>query len=1353
MIDKSLLNDIIIGRVEPSIYAFSTNTIPNYLKVGDTYRPVAIRLNEWKKHFPELKKEFEQVAKVVENVYFRDFSVHEFLENDKKRQRLELSNTPKGIYYSKEFFKNATKQDVLDAINVIKKDYNDKTNKYNFYNAETLRAQSFTYPRIETYEPRKGTQDKTIEKFKKAVNNGRTNLLMYAVMRFGKSFTSMCCAVENNSKLVVIVSAKADVLLEWKKTVQSHVKFVDYEFYTSMDLISNPKVITERLAQNKKAVAFFTLQDLQGNNIKEKHQEIFGQDIDLLIIDETHFGARAEKFGKVLRDSSDIKASSHKYDEFVDVKEAQEQIDKAFKAKIKLHLSGTPYRILMGSEFEEEDIIAFYQFTDIVKEQEEWDKKHLLKDDCKEWDNPYYGFPQMIRFAFNPSESARKKMEEMKNNGISYAFSALLKPKAIKKVSDNSHKEFKHKQEILELLEVIDGSKEDNEVLGFLNYENIKNGKMCRHIVMVLPYCASCDAMEKLIKDNAEKFKNLNEYEIINISGVDANLYKSTQAVKSKISDCENANKKTITLTVNRMLTGTTVQEWDTMIYLKDTASPQEYDQSIFRLQNQYVKTYKNKDNDSIKYNMKPQTLLVDFDPNRVFTMQEQKAQIYNVNVDEAGNSKLSDRIEEELKISPIIFVNKDKLDKVTPSDIIKAVSEYSKTRGVAEETIEIPVDLSLLEIEGIRKVIEQENELGSKAGLSVKATSGEGQDLDIPEDESSPQENIDTPQENDTDRDEEANTDGNDNTKNLEKQFRTYYARILFYSFLTDDTVISLQEIINTSDKPNNTRILKNLGLNKLVLSLMAENMDKWALRKLDYKIHNINKLSHDTTVSAIERCNVAINKFGKLGESEVLTPKNICKDIINLITDEQLKEIIDKGEKVLDIASKAGEFAVAIYQRLIKLGYSQDVIANSIYSIPTSTITYAFTRKIYEVLGLNIENIAEHFTSYDLLKFKDEDTQDIDYEKLSKLLTQCKKFNEINLNEEIIEGGEKVKFSAIVGNPPYQENVSNGEENSSLGKQLFPYFIKLSTQLCEGFCSLITPTRWFTGDAQDKSFLKLREYFRVNNHISHIVIYPTTKDVFDSVVIKGGISYFLFNKNHNGNVAFQTIKNNERSETENRPLFEANYSIVFKSILDSIITKKVIDKHKDFKSIETISTGRNAFGIIGKPSVLNKLTKSVEFDNSIKVYCKDSKIRWIDYSNVTKNKNLINKYKVFISKSAGDPDNDLKVIGKAFIGEINSVCTDTYFPVGEFISKNEADNLCKYFATKFLRFLVNALKSSQNVTQIVYRFVPLQNFTANSDIDWSKAISEIDQQLYKKYELTKEEIDFIESMIKPME
>lgn len=1355
MIDKSLLDGMIIGRVEPHIYAFSTNTIPNYLKVGDTYRPVSIRLEEWKKHFPELKKEFEQIAKVDDNSYFRDFSVHEFLENEKHRQRLTLSDTPEGVYYSKEFFKNATKQEVEDAIADIKQNYENKTNKYHYYNAETLRVDNYTYPRTETYEPRPN-QDKTIQKFKQAVANGRTNLLMYAVMRFGKSFTSMCCAVENNAKLVVVVSAKADVREEWKKTVESHVKFIDYEFYDSRSLQANPHIITETLAQNKKTVLFLTLQDLSTENIKEKHQDIFGQDIDLLLIDESHFGARAEKFGKVLRDTADRKASTHKHDDFVDIDEAQEEINKTFKAKIKLHLSGTPYRILMGSEFEAEDIIAFYQFTDIVQEQEKWNEEHLLDDDYKEWDNPYYGFPQMIRFAFNPSESARKKMEEMSKNGVSYAFSALLKPRAIKKVNDNLHKEFEHKEEILELLEVIDGSKEDNEVLGFLDYDNIKNGKMCRHIVMVLPYCASCDAMEKLIKDNTDKFKNLNEYEIINISGVDnQNLYKTTDAVKRKITECETSGKKTITLTVNRMLTGTTVQEWDTMIYLKDTASPQDYDQSIFRLQNQYIKKYKDESGDIIKYNMKPQTLLVDFAPNRVFSMQEQKAQIYNVNVDDSGNSKLAERIREELRISPIICINKNKIEEITPNDIMKAVSEYSKTRGVAEETIEIPVDLSLLEIDAIKNVIEQENELGSKAGLSVKASSGEGDDMDVPDtntptdiDDNTEQAQIDT--ENDTQNDNE------DNSKNPEKQFRNYFARILFYSFLTEDTVISLQEIINTTDTENNTRILKNLGLNKQVLELMLQHMDKWALRKLDYKIQNINKLSHDDSVQGVDSCNVAVSKFGKLGESEVLTPNNICNDMINLITDEQIKAIIDNGEKILDIASKAGEFAVAIYQRLKNLGYSQDTISNSIYSIPTSTITYEFTRKIYEVLGLNIGNIAENFTSYDLLQCKN--NQQTDYDRIEKLLTQYKSFNEITLTENITEGGNTVKFGAVVGNPPYQEetkveSTSNGQNPR---KNIFHHFQLQAMKLAKKQTVLIFPgTRWIH---QSGKGLKQFGLELINKkELEEIIFYPNSKDVFDSTDVSDGISIVVTNKDKDKSGFKYTYitKDSQESLMQENP---GNDLLLIKPQDITIATKiKSFVSNRNLKYLHDSILQRSLFGIESdfiekNKSLVREYTsdEDVDFAKEIKLLTNDKagsagRSCWfvVNKDIISQNINYINEWQVVVSSAhpggQDGRDNQIAIIDN------HSAFGRARVALKSFKTKIEAENFIKYMTSNMIKY---ALLLSDEALSALARFVPdLGDYTRNNSIlDFSK---NIDEQLIQILGIDVEELNYIKSQI----
>ena len=827
--NTEVLENIIIGRVEPQIYAFSTQTVPNYLKVGDTYRPLEVRLNEWRNYYPNLIKEYAESAKIDNEVYFRDYAVHRFLELEREYKVLKKDTFENLPYYSKEFFENATPKDIENAIIDIKEKHRENSPIYQYYKYdENHIPQTHTYQRIYDYKPRPN-QDKTICRFKEAYKNGRKNLLMYAVMRFGKSFTSLCCAVEMEAKLVVVVSAKADVREEWKKTTQSHKRFDGYNFIDSHDLLNSDTIISERLTSSN-LVVFLTLQDLQGRKIKNKHRELFENEIDLLIVDETHFGARAEQFGTALRDfdSDEYRAQQAEFNISNQEKDNFEIETKAFKSKIRLHLSGTPYRILMGSEFAPEDVIAFYQFSDIVKDQEAWEKENLDADEPEEeWENPYYGFPQMIRFAFNPNKSSRKKIEELQSIGISSTFSALFRPKSINKVDDDLHKEFENKAEILDLLEVIDGSKEDENLLGFLDYDKIKDGNMCRHIVCVLPFRASCDALEELIKCNSDKFKNLSNYTIINIAGVESDL--TTEQVKAKIEQYEKENKKTITLTVNKMLTGSTVEQWDTMLYLKDTSSPQEYDQAIFRLQNQYIKSYKSENGKVIKYNMKPQTLLVDFSPNRMFYMQEQKSQIYNANIEKNGNDKLEERIKEELRISPIIVLNKNKISEITPTDILAVISEYSREKSVNDEATDIPIDQTLLfSNKDLFEEINRQNPIGSKSGLKIEAVEENGDELNIEDIEGQEIDKQVKPKINEPKSKEEE--------KEWIAKFAAYYSRILFFAFLTKSEVHSLSAIIEVIDDNDNNRIAKNLDLKKSILEILLQ-MNPFTLSDLDYE------------------------------------------------------------------------------------------------------------------------------------------------------------------------------------------------------------------------------------------------------------------------------------------------------------------------------------------------------------------------------------------------------------------------------------------------------------------------------------------------------------------------------------
>lgn len=1353
--DYSLLDEIIIGRVEPRIYAFSTNTIPNYLKVGDTYRPVAVRLKEWEAHYPALKKEFDSIAK-IDDVYFRDFSVHKFLETEKNRIRLLLSDIPTGAYYSKEFFKDASVEDLEEAIEDIKRDFSAKTQKYLFYNAETLKLEDIVFQRTENY-PLRPNQKDTVEAFKTAIATGHHNLLMYAVMRFGKSFTSMCCAVANKAKLVVVVSAKADVLPEWKKTVESHVLFADYDFISAKNLLRNNHLITEKISSGKKVVVFLTLQDLQGKTIKDKHQEVFGQDIDLLLVDETHFGARAEKYGEVLKGATNYVADAKNKkdaDDFVEASEADAAI-KVLKAKNTIHLSGTPYRILMGSEFTKEDIIAFYQFTDIVNDQKKWDEENfaLPEEEKKEdWANPYYGFPQMVRFAFVPNESSRKKLENLRKSGTTYAFSALFKPKSIAKADDGSHKSFENEEEILDLFSVIDGSKEDDSLLGFLDYDKIKEGKMCRHMVVVLPYCASCDALEALIKNNKNQFKNLGEYEIVNISSVDnPNKYKSAEDVKRAITKFESEGKKTITLTVNRMLTGSTVREWDTMLFFKDTASPQEYDQAVFRLQNQYVTTYTDSNGHTIKFNMKPQTLLVDFDPNRMFAMQERKSKIYNANVETGGNTELEKRIRQELEISPIIMLNKDKIVKVVASDILEAVSNYQKNKGIKDEALEVPVDLSVLNDGTIRSVIERENEIGSKSGLSTVAHEqedgdGDGEDMNIP-DSSNNKDNPDNP----TKTEPISIDEQKKKEQSLSKKIQSYYARILLFAFSTKDTVISLADIIAKSSTEENARIIKNLGLNVEVLSLLNQQTNKFVLSDLDYKIQNLNKLSNDDTLNPAEKASVAINKFGKLGDAIVVTPSNICDDMVSLIPDETYTSFSQTNGKVLDIAGTAGEYAVALYKKMYTLGVAEEIVKNSIYTIPKSSVCYELTRKLYEMLGLNVANIAKEFVATDLLEVKN--GNNVDYDKIKALLTQNKPFDTIKLTDTLAEGeNDMIKFEAIVGNPPYQEDDGGAQKSA---RPIYNYFVYMGKNLTSNYLSIIMPSRWYAGG---KGLDEFRDDMLNDPHICVLHDFLHPEEVFPDTNNRGGICYFESSKSFDNTKTGVAIISHEKSgETysSQRSLKTQDIDIFIRDTRAIAI----LDKINELDSVNTIMhfvSSRKPFGIDGA-FVKNNEYKSTALGLNEPIMCfgKAKKVGFVEQAQVTMHEEWINKWKVYLpyANNIGTELNDDNQ--NAFVGSPNTICTETFLVVGAELELNEmsANNLCKYLKTRFARFLHSLAKISQHGTAKTYRFVPLQDFTDKSDIDWSKSVAKIDQQLYKKYNLDDSEIAFIESMIKPME
>ena len=1372
--DTKPLDEVIVGRVEPRIYAFLTDSVPRYLKVGDTYRPVPVRIAEWRKHFPidEEHDVWNWPAVLDNDVFFRDYSVHQFLQDSRHLIRLDQTaldriRQGKDLYFSNEFFLDARKEHVEEALADIKEDHDRSTGKYSFYSVkEAGRAQDGEPEPTPVDLKLRPNQAEAVERFKAAVGAGRTNLLMYAVMRFGKTVTALQCARELAARFVVVVSGKADVAREWRNTVLGFTDFKnDFVFLSRKDLDAKYSRVTEELAAGHKVVLFATLQDLQGDAIKPRHEQIFANPIDLLVVDETHFAARAEQYGKALRvpkKYEDADAS-----EETSAEDAAQAV-KALDAKVRLHLSGTPYRILMGSEFQKEDIVSFCQFTDIANEQRKWDEEHLGQD---EWENPYYGFPQMVRFAFNLNESARKKLEELEADGKTSRFRELFRPVSMEKDASprQLHKKFVHEKEVVDLLRAIGGSAPDPGILPFLNYEKIVQGQMCHHMVCVLPWCASCDALEALL--TSRKYKRaigkLAGYKVINISGkeVKKGFVKIADVAKT-IAECEKRGEKTLTLTVNRMLTGSTVPEWDTMLFLKDTSSPQEYDQAVFRLQSSFVRSMPDGRGREIKYNMKPQTLLVDFDPTRMFRLQEARAQAYNVNTERNGNAELETRVRRELEVSPVILFNKDRIHRVEASDVMAVISQYSAKRGVAEEVEEVPVDTGVCNDPQLLSLIDSLPELGSKAGLTIKPHTGDETDID---DGPAGPGGTDGPPGGGASGTPPAAEPG-EQEKRIRK-IKTYHALIVFYSFLVPERVHSLDEILQVIDQnDNNRRIARHLGLTKDNLERYRAKVGWQTLQKLDYNILNLDRLANETqdidlgeeykdTPEPVKKAIVAMRKFGRLGEAKVVTPPNVAYDMVRQIPAAELKALVESGEKVLDPASKMGEFAIAIVRRCAEpdIGLAPDALKESILSIPMCGVTYEFTRKVYELLGLDPKCIAqpENLTTYDLLKIREEGSPrpPLDFAKIKRLLTQNKDFDTISIGDDLAGEDDTMcnKIGLVISNPPYQE-LDGGAQVSAI--PIYPMYVGVGTEVTERYSSFIMPARWYAGG---KGLDDFRDSMLSDSHIAEFHDFPMTEDCFPGVNVRGGLCYYLRDNQHDGTTT--ATQYYSHLDSKNCTVSERNLKVRDADIMiryDAGIT--ILDKVFATETVETMVphvSAAKAFGL--RTFFIND--KRFHGDKTgllkpVKCYARGGTVGYVEESDVLSHKDWISRWKVYIpeANNIGTELNDDNQ--NAMVGAPKTICTETYLVVGAELglTKESSKNLVKYLKTRFSRFLVSLAKSSQHGTSKTFRYVPLQDFTSSSDIDWTRPLPEIDRQLYDKYALTAPEREFIESMIKPM-
>lgn len=443
-----------------------------------------------------------------------------------------------------------------------------------------------------------------------------------------------------------------------------------------------------------------------------------------------------------------------------------------------------------------------------------------------------------------------------------------------------------------------------------------------------------------------------------------------------------------------------------------------------------------------------------------------------------------------------------------------------------------------------------------------------------------------------------------------------------------------------------------------------------------------------------------------------EIVTPQKVVKAMVDMLP----AEVWNSKTKFLDPACKGGEYLREVYDRLMEteilqsefpntIERSNHILKNQIYGIALSQVSLERTTK--KLLGedRNIRVIPNYINK---LKGIDMGSRpDGRQNNISDILNK--------------EFGKDMKFDVVIGNPPYQE--STGEKARAV--PIYQRFVNNGFDLADTVC-MITPARWFS--ASDNSSKDMRKHI-LSDNTSCIFYHEKSAELFNGVSINGGISYFCTNKNRHGltSIIINGTKDDDELITDNTIFIPSN---AYRKLTQRVIkTKKFID-NTDF-SQNMFGLDTNYFGLSG----------------NLKVRTSSGLSDYINDSDIKKGVSNIHKYKVITGSM-----NTSSIINNPEILDCNTVCTRTYTVLGVYNTLQDAQVVKKYFMTKFVRALIDATLNNQMVSHDNYNFVPLQDFTSNSDIDWSQSIQEIDQQLYKKYNLTEEEIAYIEQTIKPM-
>ncbi len=1252
--------------------------------------------------------EHAELAITNDNKYFSDYEVHEVLKRSGYERKAENVKNSQSEWFeiSLEIAKS--------AIKATKEDRRALTTK------EKIVSQKVQFE----FRP---NQREAINKTTQAIKKKRKKFLWNAKMRFGKTSAAMQVAKENEMKKVLIVTHRPSVSVDWFDDFNKVFVGTNYEYSSK----TKGEDINVLIKSSKSFVYFASLQDLRlskrvvedgsaGSQSRgfDKNDEVFDTTWDMLIIDEAHEGTQSN-----LGDATFSKIPTN----------------------FTLQLSGTPFNIL--HKHEEEDIYTW----DYVMEQE---KKLLWDERNPGVPNPYAKLPALSIFTYNVDtfKSHIGSLGENFHDSLDGAFKFHEFFRVHKDEQGNDTAEFVHEPMIKKFLDLlVNDTLETKFPYATKEYQSYN-----KHALWLLPNRVKViEAMEKLLKDH--QVFGSNEFGIVNISGNNHDDEEDKDAKNKVVSAIKN-HEYTITLTGQRLTTGASIPEWTAIFMMSDTSSATTYLQTAFRCQTPA----------EINGKLKTQGYVFDFAPDRTLRLIAEAIEL-NHKSGKTNSSEQKEAMQKFLNFCPILAA---KGGEMKPYDVEKMLGQLKKAiiERVSQNGFDDPKlyndellkldELDMNKFNELKKIIGSStterineieiNNLGMddlQAKKAEEAESKKKQKQELSEKEKELLKKLKEAR-------EQKNT-----AINILRAVSIRMPMLVYGANVSMREDITLQKFIDLVDQESWQEFMP-AGLSKEQFGEFTKYYDedvfKGVAHSIRAKAFDCDDLLPTERIRAIAQI---FSTFKNPDKETVLTPWKVVNqhltkafgghDFISGIIDKtgkpqwKSKDVDtsiweDEDTKILEINSKSGLYpllaAYNVYSRNLKKSKK-----------PEDEIFRKVWNKILEenIFVLCKSPMAKSITLRTLAGYSGAKTNIVHIQDLVKKLQQKDKFKNYNLRAELFKKfnlqNKNMKFTAVVGNPPYQITT-----DTNFATPVYHLFFEAAKSLDPDYVSLIHPARFlFNAGATPKEWNKK---MLNDKHLSVPFYEPNSQKIFLGVDIKGGVCITLWNKKNAGNglggsfVAYEELLN---------ILAKIKQGGFEKIILPQTKTNKPIDKlfptevrirpnyFEKFPDIFRVSKEDNHnIKIVG----LEKGNKRAE---------RYVKSELIDDQN-------IKNWKVFIPKSNGSGAigevMSTPLTGEPLTGEPLTGCTGSFIQLGSFKSEAEANNCMKYIKTKFCRAMLGTLKVTQDNPKSTWKNVPLQDFTNKSDIDWSKSIVEIDKQLYAKYGLDKKEIEFIETHVKAM-